>query len=149
MAPRKKRSKPMRADGRNDGEQWIPIGYRMAQSSAWRSLSGPAVKVWIELRSRYNGSNNGRLHLSMGEACRLVGIGKSTAQRAFQELEQKGFIVKVRPGYFYGRMATEYAVTDRPVNGHNATCDWKRWNSKTQRLNERPKQNRGPDTEHK
>ena len=107
------------------------LPYGVAQSAAWRSMSGPAVKVWVELRCRFNGSNNGRLTLSLDEAARLLGIGKATAQRAFAELEAKGFIRVTRRGRWYGRRATEWAVTDQSVNGAIATRDWNHWRPPT------------------
>lgn len=126
----KKHRRRVNATGRNETEQFVPIGYAMAQSAAFRSLGGNALKVWVELRSRFNGMNNGKLTLSLDEAARTLGIGKATAQRAFSELEAKGFIKTTRIGQWYGRLATEYAVTDRPLNGHLASHDWKRWREK-------------------
>ena len=113
--------------GRNDQEQYVKLSYRMLRSPAWRSLGGPAVKVYFELRSRYMGSNNGQLTLSLDEATRLLGLGKATVGRALVELEAKGFIVKTKQGRWYGRLASEYAVTDKPVNGIPATTAWKHW----------------------
>lgn len=113
--------------GRNEHEQYLPIPYAMARSPAMRSLSGSALKVWVELRSRFNGQNNGDLSLSLDEAARILSIGKATVQRAYIELEQKGFIKMTKRGRWYGRMATTWAVTDRSHQGHNATRDWKDW----------------------
>jgi hypothetical protein len=123
----KNRKRKVNAKGRNDTEQFIPIPYSMAHSSAFRSLSGAATKVWIELRSRYNGMNNGDLSVSLDEAARLLGIGKATAHRAFHELEEKGFIKLSKRGNWYGRMATTWVVTDRGNNGYPPTRDWKSW----------------------
>ena len=114
--------------GRSKGDgQYFKLPYVMARSATWRSLSGPAVKVYLELRTRYNGTNNGALSLSMDEGARLLAVSKSTIKRALGELEEKGFIVKTRPGHWYGRLATLYAVTDKPVDGHLATNAWKNW----------------------
>lgn len=134
MAAKKPRRRRPNATGRNDTDRFLPISYDMAQSPAWRSLSGPAVKVWVELRSRFNGQNNGALTLSMDEATRLLKIGKATAQRAFAELTEKGFIVKTRDGHWYGRMATQWAVTDRALQGNLPTNAWKSWRPKKQSL---------------
>ncbi len=101
--------------------------YTMLQSPAWRSLSGPAVKVWFELRNRFHGGNNGRLTLSMDEAARLLSLSKSTVKRALEELQEKGFIVRTRQGQWYGRQASEWAVTDKGVDGHAATKAWQQW----------------------
>jgi DNA-binding HxlR family transcriptional regulator len=141
-------------------EQWFPISYPMAHTPAFRSLSGAALKVWIELRTRFNGGNNGQLHLSLDEAAHLLGLGKATVQRALKELEEKGFIVKTRQGQWYGRMATQWRTTDKGTHGNPPTYDWKRWvpsngaNPKKQSFGSKtdhnevatgPLQNRGPE----
>ena len=131
----KKKAKKVNATGRNDAEQYMGISYVMAHSPAFRSLSGAALKVWIELRSRYNGRNNGRLTLSWDEAAHLLHMGKSTIGRALEELKEKGFIVMTKPGHWYGRMATEWAVTDRPLDGHLATRAWKNWRPQLKPIN--------------
>ncbi len=113
--------------GRNDDEQYVKLSYRLLRSPVWRSLSGPAVKIYFELRSRFNGTNNGELALSLDEAARLLRIGKTTAANALSELEEKGFIVMTKRGRWYGRLASEYAVTDKPVSGAMATYAWKHW----------------------
>jgi DNA-binding HxlR family transcriptional regulator len=114
--------------GRSKSEgYYVPIPYVMAKSDAWRSLSGPSVKVYIELRRRYVGHNNGKLTLSLDEGVRLLHLGKTTVHRALRELEEKGFIKRTKRGRWYGRMASEYAVTDRPLDGYPATNDWKNW----------------------
>lgn len=130
---KKRRFRKPNATGRSEGgEQFVPLGYLMLQSPAWRSLSGAAAKVFPEIRSRYNGGNNGKLSLSLDEAARLLGIGKATAARAFAELEEKGFLTLTRRGRWYGRLASEYATTDRPLNGHLATNAWKNWTPEKQ-----------------
>ncbi len=107
--------------------QYAPLSYQFLRSPAWRSLRGPAAKVWLELRCRYNGSNNGKLALSCDAAARLLGLGKATVLRAFQELQDKGFIVMTQRGQWYGRRATTWAVTDKPCDGHLATRAWNTW----------------------
>jgi predicted transcriptional regulator len=107
--------------------QYVSIPYVMARSPAWRSLKGNSVKVYIELHSRFNGGNNGDLSLSYREAQTLLSIGRSTIARAFEELEEKGFIKKTSPGHWYGRKAATYQVTDRPNDGNIATNNWMNW----------------------
>ena len=123
----RKRSHRTNANGRDGEEQYLKLSYPFLRSPAWRSLSGAAIKVWLELRSRFNGRNNGELSLSLDEASRLLGMSKSTVRRVFVELEEKGFIRKVKQGQWYGRLASEYAVTDRSLQGVPASNDWKRW----------------------
>lgn len=124
---RRKTGRRMNAKGRNETEQYAKIPYAMIRSAAFRSLNGSALKVWFEIRCRYHGANNGNLHLSMDEAARLLGIGKATVQRAFVELEEKGFLKRVKRGQWYGRIASCYAITDKPHNGNLATNEWRDW----------------------
>lgn len=129
-------AKSSRPKGKRSQEgQYVPLAYAQLKSSAWRSLSGAAVKVWLELHTRYNGSNNGNVRLSMNEAVSALGIGKGTAQRAFQELQDKGFIALVEQGNWYHRRAHEWRLTTKPMDtpkGRNApTNEWRNWNEKT------------------
>lgn len=120
-----------RGDSKRQG-QYFPLPYVMAQSAAFRSLSGGALKVLVQLRCRFNGDNNGEVFLSFQEAAEMLGISKSTAARAFAELKEKGFIKLARPGHFYGRRAAEWILTDCPHKGHPATRDWQSWRPKRQ-----------------
>ena len=114
------------------GGQFVPIPHNMARSAAWRSLSGAAAKVYVELRSRYNGRNNGDLSLSYREAAGSLRLGKTSVKRAFDELQEKGFLVKTSEGRWYGRKAATWAATDKPVDHPRAapaTNAWKAWRS--------------------
>lgn len=135
------RGRGVDATGRSKSkEQFVPIPYPMARSDAWRSLSGTAVKVYIELRSRYNSVNNGDLSLSLDEAARLLGIGKTTAMRALAELVDKGFIWMNVKGQWYGRRATTYYVSDRPAKaGDPPRNSWRGWRRPTKPAGAKPK----------
>ena len=112
--------------------------YAILKSRAWRSLSGAAVKVFFELHTRFNGGNNGKITLSMNEAAEALAIGKATAQRAFKELVEKGFIELTTPGNWYHRRAHEWRLTTKPMNTGKgkrvATNEWRLWSpQKTKR----------------
>ena len=127
---------------KNEG-QYVPLYYSFLRSPAWRSLSGAAVKVWLELHTRFNGGNNGKLTLSYNEAMTLLGLGKSTVQRAFKELEEKGFIVLMKEGSWYHRKAHEWRLTTKPMQLPTGkqlpTNDWQFWTPE--------KTKRGPETD--
>ncbi|WP_075220821.1 helix-turn-helix domain-containing protein [Acuticoccus yangtzensis] len=114
-----------------EGQYW-PLPYSTAQHPAFRQLSGPAVKILIELRCRYTmrgdarTDNNGTLALSQHDAARLLHMSKATVHRALLELEAAGFIVKMKQGQWYGRQATEWRVTDKSCDGMPPTRDWER-----------------------
>lgn len=142
--------------GRDFEGQYTNLPYALLKSEAWRSLSGAAVKVFLELNTRYNGSNNGELHLSMNEAAETLGLGKATVQRALNELQDKGLVALAKPGNWYHRRAHEWRLTTksmRSMAGNKAqTDDWKHWRRKTERGSGAdpsrfavvPNQNRGP-----
>ena len=100
----KKQKRKVLPNGRNANEQYAKLPYRLIQSETWRSLSGPAVKLWLELRSRYNGGNNGEVMLSMDQAKKLLSISKSTASDAYVELTLKGFLAMTKRGTWHQRM---------------------------------------------
>ncbi len=127
--------------GRNKGSgRFFALFYELATSPAFRSLSGPAVKYYVELASRFDGQNNGALHLSGDEAKRLLHMGKTTAYRAQDELEDKGFIRRTIDGDWYRREARTWALTHAQTTVAAATHDYRKWHQ------ERPreKQTLGP-----
>ena len=102
--PRKRGRKGINATGRTKGDgQFLAIPYLMAHSEAFRSLSGPALKVWIELRTQFNGHNNGQ---------------------------------------GYGRLASEYTLTDVPYCGHPASRDWQKWRAESKNKTSVPSRHR-------
>lgn len=126
---------------------WCGIRYRRAalrsggKSAAWRSLGGSAVKLWLELHTRFNGGNNGRLTLSYAEAAEALGMGKASVQRAYRELVEHGFLALERKGNWYSRRAHEWRLTTKPMQlargKETATNDWHSWRpEKTKRGSE-------------
>jgi predicted transcriptional regulator len=118
--------------------QYAPLSYAMLKSDAWRDLSGAAVRVFLELHCRFNGSNNGLLTLSYAEAAEVLGMGKATVQRAFADLIAKGFVVLEMEGNWYHRQAHEWRLTIKPTQRtkgrENPTNDWVKYGlQKTER----------------
>ena len=122
----------MGRDKRNENSgQYVNVPYQIIKSAAWRSLGGSSVKLFFELHARFNGGNNGKIRLSFAEAAHALGMGKATVQRAFQDLQGKGFLVLERKGSWYGRQAHEWRLTTKPMQGPKgktpATNDWHFW----------------------
>ena len=124
----------MGKSNRKSEGQYLPLPYSQLRSPAWRSLSGAAVRVWLELHTRFNGSNNGAVRLSYAEAADALGIGKATAQRAFRLLQDRGFLVLEKEGNWYHRQAHEWRLTTKPTNGlkgrASPTNEWLQWKPK-------------------
>lgn len=121
----------MGKSNRKSEGQYLPLPYAQLKSDAWRSLSGSAVKLWLELHTRYNGGNNGKLTLSYAEAGKALGMGKATVQRAYGELVDKGFLVLEHGGNWYSRRAHEWRLTTKPTQrakgNEPATQDWRNY----------------------
>lgn len=115
--------------------QYAPLPYALLRSQAWRGLSGNAVKLFLELHARFNGSNNGRLTLSYREAAEALGMGKASVKRAYGQLVAHGFLVLEREGNWYGGRAHEWRLTIKPTQGARGrippTDDWRPFNVET------------------
>ena len=108
-------------------ERFVKLTYPLIESQAWRWLRPISQSVYIELRRRYNGLNNGRISLSLSEAAHILKASKSSISKALKQLETHGFIKLIKKGYFTGRMASEYALTDEQLDGCPPTREWKQW----------------------
>ena len=128
MSTANRRGRGINRKGRSKTRgKFVALGEGLITSPAWRSLSGGAIRYYIELRRRFNGVNNGELHLSVREAMVTLGMGTHTVLRAQSELVAKGFLrVKARGG-FYQRLATEWTLTDESIGTATATHDYRKW----------------------
>jgi Helix-turn-helix domain len=91
---------------------FVQLHNYVLKSLAWRSLSLPARCALIEILSVYNGRNNGQLGMAVRYLAERLGCGKTTASRALEELEQKGFIGTQKVGVFgrpMGQFRRQYA----------------------------------------
>jgi DNA-binding transcriptional MocR family regulator len=90
----------------------------MMESPAWKSLGGNERALYLEIAARYAGfgSNNGRIGYSVREAATNLNIGTSTAKRALDALQDRGFIVATKKGAFSLKIrnSTEWRLTEFP-----------------------------------
>lgn len=112
----------------------------MLKSPAYRSLSVYARCLYLEIRRRYNGSNNGAISMAFREAMELVGCSNRPLLTAFAELQEKGFIRPVVKGAFSWKArvdgknrATTWLLTefkaDFPAPSVTAGKDFMRWSA--------------------
>jgi hypothetical protein len=92
---------------------FIMIPRKILKSEEWKNL-GPAAKIlYIHLKAKYNGSNNGTIHLHYSELAGIKGLqSHSTISRAFKELEDKTWIRRIKLGGFR-RYSNEFELTGR------------------------------------
>ena len=106
-------------------ERFKALPFHMLENTAWRSLNGNSIKIYLEICRRYNGSNNGDVSFSYNEGVDLFGMGKSTISRSLKQLEEFGFIKRNKVGTFIRRQASTYFITNERTDNTPPTSDWK------------------------
>lgn len=101
-----------------DRERYLKLRELVMASAAWQSLDGNSRALYIEVARRYRGpnSNNGKIPYSVREAAQALHIGRTTAQRCFHALLDRGFLkFGKRSGFnMKGRVSTEWLLTEYP-----------------------------------
>ena len=94
-------------------DRYFQIHHYMLKTDAWQALSAPARAVYLQIGSRYMGTNNGKIPYSVREAASECRLNKTTAARAFKELIEFGFIEETRHGSLSRktRIASEWRLT--------------------------------------
>jgi hypothetical protein len=85
----------------------------MLDCPAYLSLSCQARAVLLEIARGHDGTNNGRLGLSVRRASERCNIARGTAHRASAELEERGFVDCMTKGAFSRKVphASEWRLT--------------------------------------
>jgi hypothetical protein len=105
----------------------------MMETPAWKSLGAVERAIYLDMASRYagQGTNNSKIGYSIRTAAKNLHIGTSTAKRALDVLQERGFIVCMTKGAFSlkARHATEWRLTEFvcDVSGDLPTKEFIRW----------------------
>jgi hypothetical protein len=114
--------------------RFVGLPHYMLKSQAWRSLNTVERCALIEVLSRYNGFNNGRLAMSGRTLGRELRKSRVTGTRALNRLCDLGFLEMVKRGSFSckAKMAAEYRVTHFrcDVTGERPSKAFIRWQPK-------------------
>jgi hypothetical protein len=137
----KSRRRAVNKTGRNTYDRFIMIWHYMYEAPAYQSLKPITRAVLIELKRRFNGSNNGRISYSVRQMAARINCGKDAAGYAFHELIQKGFVRCTSPGGFNYKLrhASQWELTEEECNGKPATKEFMAWRPSE-------KENAGPET---
>ena len=124
---------------RSKTEPFVMIKRWELKCAAFQALSGDETKIYLIMRSRYNGRNNGSICFSSRMAGDLINKSHHTGARALNRLSQLGFIKKTQDSSFdQKRLCREYELTaidlipavksNRLPDG---TSDFMAWNKKS------------------
>jgi hypothetical protein len=116
-------SRTDRKGKRVGGPAFVQIFHWIRKTEAWRSLGPYSRLLYIELRGRYSGVNNGDISMSYREAEELLNCSNRPVIVAFRELQDRGFIVPIQKGSFSwkvrfgeGGRATTWRLTELPAD---------------------------------
>ncbi len=92
---------------------FVMIPRKILNMDEWKNLSPAAKILYIHLKTRYNGSNNGKIHLHYSELAGIKGLSShSTVSKAFKELLEKEWVKKTTLGGLY-RYSNEFELTGK------------------------------------
>ena len=123
-------------------QRFVQLFHWEMDCAAYKDLSANARAIYEQIKRRYNGSNNGFITYSVRQAADELKIGKSSATRAFDELQDHWFIVAEQRGHFSWKLnpngsrirpASEWRLTiyenhrTNDVTQKAASKDFMRW----------------------
>jgi len=114
---------------RGRSASFIQIEHWVYDSPAWQSLKPGPQALYLALKRRFNGYNNGEIFLSQRDAADRLNIGRDTVANYYTDLQAKGFIQKT-VGHCLGPsgmgQAAKWALTECRLNDAPATKDFMR-----------------------
>jgi len=100
--------------GRRDkpGASFVALDRKLIfRCESFRQLSPAAVTLYIYLKAKFNGSNNGAIRFHYSELEGVKGFcSPETISRTFKELEGAGWIKRTHVGGLY-RFQNDYQLT--------------------------------------
>ncbi len=92
---------------------FVMVPRKILKLNEWRSLSPSAKILYVHLKAKYNGANNGSIDLHYSELEGIRGLSShSTISKALKELLEKDWIKKTQFGGLY-RHSNKYELTGR------------------------------------
>jgi DNA-binding transcriptional MocR family regulator len=84
-------SKPYKHNKRG-AERYVQLPEWLQASDAWATLKPGPRALYIELKRRFNGTNNGRIIFSHRDAAGALHVHRNTVGPWFDELQARGFV---------------------------------------------------------
>lgn len=128
--------KPYRK-GKKGAGRHVQLPEYLQQTEAWATLKPGPRALYIELKRRFNGGNNGRIILSHRQAAEALNVHRNTVGAWFTELERRGFIFPTRRAYLgpagIGQAAL-WALQELPaINEARPRMGFREWRTREQK----------------
>ena len=83
----------------NRFNSFVAIPRKILRGEEWKKLSPGAKLLYIHIKSKYNGGNNGKIRLYYSELKGNRGLSSpATISKAIKELESNGWILRTQNG---------------------------------------------------
>jgi hypothetical protein len=117
--------------------RFVQLPEWLQRTEAWATMApGPRV-LYVELKRRFNGSNNGHIILSHRDAANALNVHRNTVGPWFRELEARGFVAMMQRPHLGPSgigQAAHWRLTEYPSDDMKpATKDFTRWKKQNPR----------------
>lgn len=116
------------------GKKFVPFYKDVLKSDAFRELSCKSRSLLFDLQDIEFPNRNGHVGLSEKAAAELLGCSENTASKAFEELQEQGFLERSFEGDYTQGKASEWRITYIMCKGREATNEWKETDPKKRDL---------------
>ncbi len=110
--------KPYKSHKRGAGRH-VQLPEWLKASEAWATLRPGPRALYVELKRRFNGRNNGHILLSHRDAAKALHVHYNTVGPYFKELQDRGFI-RMTQGYHLGAsgigQTSHWALEELPTD---------------------------------
>lgn len=132
MAQLNRRSRRKKSGGR-----FVQMYEWVMRSAAWNSLKPGPRALYLEIKRRYNGTNNGEIVLSHRQAAELLNVHRNTVGPWFDTLIARGFI-ELACGPHLGSLgigkASVWRLTEEPSSDRRpASKTFMQWSAEKQK----------------
>ena len=99
--------------------RFVQLSERLQSTPAWSDLKPGPRALYLEIKRRFNGSNNGKIVLSHRDAAEALNVHRNTVGSYFEDLTEHGLIRQTQEPYLgpegVGRSAL-LAITEEPCD---------------------------------
>lgn len=120
--------------GKRGAGRFVQLPEWLQASEAWATMKPGPRALYVELKRRYNGFNNGEIFLSHRDAAKALSVHRNTVGGWFDELERRG-LIRQTTGPHLGPagigLASKWALEEEPTpDGRPAGKAFMRWSKK-------------------
>jgi hypothetical protein len=114
----------------SERDTFVMLRRELINSPAWQSLRPEPRALYVEVANQFNGRNNGRIRYSVRDAITGLHVGQATVYRAFNSLQERGFLIPHMTLASNGHAIRRWELTDFALGGDAPSRDYLAWRTK-------------------